>query len=337
VEKVPHFITSPSIALKLDRETMQLTTEQLGFFKDNGYLIVAGVMDRQLCAKARDRLWDSLPATSKIKRNDPTTHIGPFDKRDVKTDHLDLRQEYRWQLRSVGTEPLLIDLVFSPTLQAIATQLLGANMLQPPQVGGRPMGTHGAAWPGGPVDPADNQGARGIYATLPYGDRPRETDRCHTDGHPFNLGMVGLIDAVPRDGGGFKVWPGSHRRLYSTFQMSYDQPRIPYYPHLPSYKGILHTPEYLAEIKKINDDTPAVDCWGSEGDVVLWHHRTAHMAGHNYSDKIRQAVLYDFTRNDLDHSRMHAPRKDMWHDWSGSLRQVKTTYSRAFSESQHLG
>ena len=98
---------------------MQLTTEQLGFFKDNGYLIVAGVMDRQLCAKARDRLWASLPATSKIQRNDPTTHIGPFDSRDATTDHRDLRQGYRWQLRSVGTEPLLIDLVFSPTLRIL--------------------------------------------------------------------------------------------------------------------------------------------------------------------------------------------------------------------------
>ena len=315
---------------------MVLTTEQIGFFKHNGYLIVPGVMDSQLCAKARDCLWDSLPATSSIKRNDPRTHTGPFDEDDVDTDHLNLRHGYRWQLRSVGTEPLLIALVFSTTLQAIATQLLGDNTLRPPHVGGRPMGTHGAAWPGGPVDPADNEGARGIYATLPYGDRPRESDRCHTDGHPFNLGMVGLIDSVPRDGGGFKVWPGSHERLYPTFQMSYDQPRIPYYPHLPSYKGILHTPEYLAEIKRINDDTTAVDCWGNEGDVVLWHHRTAHMAGHNYSNKIRQAVLYDFTRNDLDRARMSAPREDMWHDWSDPLRQVQPKYSKAFAKSQHL-
>ena len=128
---------------------MLLTTEQLGFFKHNGYLIVPGIMDSQLCAKARDRLWDSLPATSSIKRHDPRTHTGPFNENDVDTDQLNLRQGYRWQLRSVGTEPLLIDLVFSKVLQTIATQLLGDNMLRPPHVGGRPMGTHGAAWPGG--------------------------------------------------------------------------------------------------------------------------------------------------------------------------------------------
>ena len=110
---------------------MLLTTEQLGFFKHNGYLIVPGIMDSQLCAKARDRLWDSLPATSSIKRHDPRTHTGPFNGDDVDTDQLNLRQGYRWQLRSVGTEPLLIDLVFSKVLQTIATQLLGDNMLRP--------------------------------------------------------------------------------------------------------------------------------------------------------------------------------------------------------------
>ena len=39
------------------------------------------------------------------------------------------------------------------------------------------MGSFGPAWPGGPTDPAlGNEGARGVYCTLPYGDRPREPD-----------------------------------------------------------------------------------------------------------------------------------------------------------------
>ena len=67
------------------------------------------------------------------------------------------------------------------------------------------MGQHGAAWPGGPVDPAlDNEGARGIYATLPYGDKEKEPDFCHSDGHPFNLSLVGLIDDVLPNGGSFQ-------------------------------------------------------------------------------------------------------------------------------------
>ena len=33
---------------------------------------------------------------------------------------------------------------------------------------------------------------------------------------------------------------------------------------------------------------------GRRGDIVFWHHRLAHAAGQNYSEKIRQAVLADF-------------------------------------------
>jgi len=171
---------------------------------------------------------------------------------------------------------------------------------------------------------------------LPYGDKAREPDLCHTDGHPFNLGIVGLLGDVPPDGGGFKVWPGSHRRLYPTFAMMYDQPRIPYYDHLPTHKGILHTREYEAEIARVLEDTPVVDCWGAAGDVVFWHHRLAHMAGHNYSTVIRQAVLYDFCKTDLDQARTRPPGEDMWRDWSDKVKSASTDYSAAFAATQNM-
>ena len=57
--------------------------------------------------------------------------------------------------------------------------------------------------------------------------------------------MVGLIDDCPSEGGAFKVWPGSHRLLYPTFGLRFDQPRIPVYPHLPKLTGIVHSPAYL--------------------------------------------------------------------------------------------
>lgn len=314
-----------------------LSAEQLAFFKDNGYLIVRGGMDLQLCAEAQDRLWRELPANSKIKRDDPATHVGPFPDHEEDESSLHLRQGYRWQQRQFGTEQLMLDLVFNPTLCGIAEQLLGANTLRAPVVGGAPMGTQGPAWPGGPVDPAvGTEGVRGIYCTLPYGNKPREPDACHTDGHPFNLGVVGLVGDVPPDGGAFKVWPKSHRRLYPTFAMMYDQPRIPFYEHLPAHKGILHTPEYEAEIARVLSDTQPVDCWGEAGDVVLWHHRLAHMAGHNYSSVIRQAVLYDFCKTDLDEARTRPPDDDMWRDWSDALKSAGSEYSAEFAAAQNL-
>ena len=36
--------------------------------------------------------------------------------------------------------------------------------------------------------------------------------------------------------------------------------------------------------------------FGWDLSVVLWHHRTAHMAGQNYSKGIRQAALYDYIK-----------------------------------------
>jgi hypothetical protein len=316
--------------------TRELSDDEIGFFKDNGYLLLSGMLDDTLCAAARDRMWASMPDRSRMKRDQPASHVGPFSAEDEDDNTMHLRKDYRWQIRDVGTEPLLIDLVWNDRLRGVAETLLGEGMLQPPVVGGRPMGSEGAAWPGGPVDPAVNEGIRGIYCTLPHGDAPRQSIGGHTDGHPFNLGIVGLIDEVLPEGGGFRIWPGSHKRLYPTFQMQYDQPRIPYYAHLPSYKGIIHSPAYLAELADIMADTKPVDCWGQTGDVVLWHHRLVHAAPPNYTQQMRQAVLNDFSRTDLDRCRLDPPQANMWRDWSDRTQQVSVAYSEAFAVAQRL-
>ena len=307
-----------------------LTAEQVAFFKDAGFLILKGMLDPDLCDRALDRLWDALPAGSRMRRDDPRTHVGPFPPDEESRDPLHIRAGYLWQLRECGTEPLLLDLTHNAQVWAVAEQLLGEGMLAAPTPHGMPMGSEGPAWPGGPTDPAITDGIRGIYCTRPYEDaarRERKPGRGHTDGHPFHLGVVGLLADVPPDGGAFKVWPHSHRRLYHTFQMQYDQPRIPYYRHLPSHRGILHSPGYLTELDQVMADTEPVDCWGERGDIVLWHHRLAHMAGHNYSDVMRQAVLYDFSRTDLDRCRMDPPQENMWRDWSEEVRNTNCGYS----------
>ena len=314
-----------------------LQAEQIAFFKENGYLLLAGAMDADLCGRARDCLWNSLPEDADIRRDAPATHVGPFSEKDTLLDPTNMRSGYRWQLRKTGTHQDLIDLVYSSALVGIAEQLLGENQLRRPTVNGVVMGSHGPAWPGGPVDPSlGTQGIRGIYGTLPYQGDPPEIDRPHTDGQPFMLSLVGLIADSPPDGGAFKVWPGSHRRLYPTFWMQYDQARIPFYEHLPSYKGVLNPVEYHEELARILDDTEPVDCWGSAGDVVIWHHRLVHMAGPNHSSVIRQAVLGDFSKTDLDQTRMDPPQADMWRDWSATIRNSKHGYSQQYARAQRL-
>lgn len=300
---------------------MQLTTEQLTQFKQAGYLIIRELLDPDRCQQARDLLWASLPEDSDIQREDPATHVGPFSDKDFQDDPLDSRVGFRWQLRRHSTDASLIELTYSDDIMAIAEQLLGKGRVSTPVIGGSVMGSMGKAWPDGPVDPALNsEGIRGIYGTLPYGDAAAApATGAHTDGHPFMLSVVGLIDDCPPNGGAFTVWPGSHRRLYPVFPMQYDQARIPFYEHMPSLKGIIHPPEYHEELARILADTEPVDCWGRAGDVVFWHHRLVHAASENHSSVIRQAVLADLNRVDLDQLRLDPPQENMWRDWSEEL------------------
>ncbi|MGI9328633.1 MAG: phytanoyl-CoA dioxygenase family protein [Pseudomonadales bacterium] len=313
-----------------------LSAEELSFFKQYGYLIKRRAADLKLCQRILDRMWDTAPAH--LDRDDPATWT-PIPQELESNDPLLYLQQTRWQFRGASTEPELLQLVFSAPIKTWAEQLLGAESLRAPVEGGKPMGSWGPAWPDGPVDPQLGEGVRGIYATLPeLPDASKAEDRLHTDGHPFHLGVVCLLDDCPPEAGAFKIWPQSHQRFYPLFPMQYDQARIPFYEHLPSHKGIIHPPEYLAEIANVEADTPAVDCYGGAGDVVFWHHRLGHMAGQNRarSPSIRQAVLYDFCKSDLDQTRLDPPQANMWRDWSDALQQADAPISAQFAAEQRL-
>jgi hypothetical protein len=79
---------------------MGLNKEQISFFRENGYLLIPEALDPELCARARDSLWGSLPPGSDIRRDDPTSHVGPFPKKDmIDLDilRLDPPQENMWR------------------------------------------------------------------------------------------------------------------------------------------------------------------------------------------------------------------------------------------------
>ena len=312
-----------------------LSAEQLAFFKTQGYLIVPGLLDVAACEVVRKAMWASLPDGVRARlQADPT---GPFRPEEESEDSIQYRMGYRWLNRELGASASLVGLIYNEAVCAIARQLLGGKLRQV-ITDGTPMGASGPAWPGGPTDPAlGTDAARGVYFTLPYGDAPRQADACHTDGHPLQLGVVGLLSDVPPDGGAFKVWAGSHTRLFPLHQLRYDQPRIPYYDHLPTLKGIVHGEAYLQEIERLDQEGPVVECHGRAGDVVFWHHRLAHMAGHNYTSVIREAVLADFWRADFDALRAQPVDVDMWADWSEELRASDGVYPAAMAAEQRLG
>ena len=105
---------------------------------------------------------------------------------------------------------------------------------------------------------------------------------------------------------------------------------------MPSFKGIIHPKAYLEELERILDDTKPVDCWGQCGDVVIWHHRLVHAASENQSNVIRQAVLADLNRDDLDQLRMDPPQQDMWRDWSTEIQNADQPISEALKVDQRL-
>ena len=176
---------------------MPLTTDEMRFFKRNGYLIKRGVLDPDLMERARARLWDGAPPGR--RRDDPATWVGPFREDEENADRDNHRRGFRWNFREPGGEPWMVRLLATdPTVWAMAEQMLGEGQLgQPARI-------------------------RGIYCTLlPYGDHPPQALGCHTDAHPFHLGVVGYIDDVPPNGGSFMVWPESHRAFYPTFTSQY--------------------------------------------------------------------------------------------------------------------
>ena len=141
-----------------------LTTDEMRFFKRNGYLIKRGVLDPALMERARTRLWDGAPPDR--RRDDPDTWVGPFRQDEENLDGANHRRGFRWNFREPGDEEWMVRLLATePKVWAFAEQMLGKGQLvQPERI-------------------------RGIYCTLPYGDHPPQTLGCHTDGHPFHLAV----------------------------------------------------------------------------------------------------------------------------------------------------
>ena len=46
------------------------------------------------------------------------------------------------------------------------------------------------------------------------------------------------------------------------------------------------------------------------------------MASPNTSRQLRQAVLYDFLKQDIEQTQQEPPQKDMWRDWSDEMRTI---------------
>ena len=65
-----------------------LTIDQIAQFKRDGFLILEGVLDPELCRQARDEMWDMIQAhLPRMKRDDPATWDPITEEESAKLQH----------------------------------------------------------------------------------------------------------------------------------------------------------------------------------------------------------------------------------------------------------
>ena len=78
---------------------MMLDEGQLRQLVQRGYVVLDAFIDPALTAAARDRLWEYINSLPRMRREDPSTHIGPFSEDEHTTDPTgNRRYGFRWQV-----------------------------------------------------------------------------------------------------------------------------------------------------------------------------------------------------------------------------------------------
>ena len=274
----------------------KLTTEEIQVFKRQGYLIKRGILDPELMARARERKWAGAPP--RMKKDDPTTWIGPWRPEEENSDGSNLRIGFSWLYREPATEEFLVRMIpHNPVIFGWAEQLLGKGEVS--------------------RNRGEQPGVRGIYCILSSSHLPEKPTICHCDVPRLpsidnktlfapGLGAVALIEDIPPHGGAFTVWPETHRTIYKLFLRT---------------EGLERAEAYKKRIIEFNDDLH-VEGFGKAGDVLLWHRLLAHTAGQNRSKKIqlREAIIADYDKIEVLDSPDLVSYQDMWCQWSEEVR-----------------
>ena len=101
-------------------------------------------------------------------------------------------------------------------------------------------------------------------------DRRLSLVRAEMESRGLSAMVIG--GAIRPRGGGFMLWPGSHKRLH------------PYWRTVHGGAMAAENAEpFLAAREQILSDTMPVEFTGAPGDVIFWHPRTLHSAGLNHS------------------------------------------------------
>ena len=108
---------------------VRLTEDDIRFFVREGYLVKRKVLDPDLMAMGRERMWRNLPPP--LVRDRPETWIGPFS--EPVNDSASHRHNFMWKYREPGGEDWMVRLLATdPSVMGMAEQLLGKGKLVTP-------------------------------------------------------------------------------------------------------------------------------------------------------------------------------------------------------------
>ena len=240
-----------------------LTAAEKGHFKEHGYVVIRRVLGQKVIDDALDVLWTNIEED----RNEPDSWIG---------------KGYR--VVRIGEEEAMRRIVYTDLVFAMAEEIVGKETLK----------TKGGASPH--LNFSD--------PTLEWHEPTGHLDGYHTptNGVPkgtvsaFTLGVTVYLGKVEPRGGGFAVWPGTHKIFAEYFR----------YHDIDSFKG------GVAPF----DIGKGMEIAGEPGDVCFWHNQLSHSASPNLSRSIRIALIDRLRRKDLDQLKYETP-EDMWKYWEG--------------------
>ncbi|MDE2992119.1 MAG: phytanoyl-CoA dioxygenase family protein [Chloroflexota bacterium] len=338
----------------------RLTTDQIAQFKREGYLVLPGVVDPELCRQARDQMWDTIAQyRPSMRRDDPSTWTpiseeenASYTREATGGDPYFGGGGHRFYIRN-GAEDLLLD-IGARVVWDVAEQLLGEGEVV------YPAGLDATGHTTGPCYLTEGA-VKGMESHL--GDKTREWTGPPTNRTgPLRLpktgphwvtgqGTRGMYCTLPNGSPRGPNYPSAHSGEGMGSESRWKVQTAVYFDDLPLGAGGLHlwpgsharVWEAYRELKQsgsggtydgynhpvvadIKADTEPVDTHGPAGSVVLWHSIMLHMAGVNTSsDIIRQATLYAFAKTPEsmpDESVENETLDDIWADWSDEVRAV---------------
>ena len=257
-----------------------LSAEEIDHFKTNGFIVKKGLIDPSELERVADSVWAAAAELGfPFDRNDPATYTLPkdhnlFPETEAKHTYHDgagipnyfggKTSGWTWRHYTPCTEDWFLERTAKHSnVQAVVRQLIGDNV--------RP-----------------TKRCRGLYVVLPQerDDSAKVGLTGHTDGIASQLNCMIYAADCPPNGGGFTLWPGSHRRCYYHMETEYNMEAKAGYSEL------------LAEIQATI--TP-VEIAAEAGDCCFWHPRSVHSAGTNTSSQVRIVVPCDFQKDKPTH------------------------------------